>query len=233
MGFKYRLVVFDFDGVILDSVRILFIFFDYYRQACEMLGQKFPDLEFFKQNWGLPASVLMKKNFTKEDVAILWSYMHKAETILWHKPAYCGDVLETVKRLRAENIKTAILTNRAYSSLKKHIGGISFFEENFEMIVGLGRPYRRVISNFYGNPCPKPDARSFKKIFQLAERHGIQKNEILMIGDTQADKEAAENAGVDFIAVLSGALDTKKHWLALGVPGRNIVSDAGKIIDIY
>jgi phosphoglycolate phosphatase len=65
-------------------------------------------------------------------------------------------------------------------------------------------------------PYHKPDARVFDKALKELKGLGIRKKEALYVGDHIFDLKAAENAGMDFIAVTTG-VNSKNDFLDAGM----------------
>jgi len=107
---------------------------------------------------------------------------------------------EAVRRLREMGYMLAVLTRGhhtyAVEALRK-TGMLDFFD----LILGRGETPR---------PKPYPEA-----LEHAAELMGLRPGEVLFVGDHPIDSSCADNAGVRFIAVLSGSM-TRDAWAKRG-----------------
>lgn len=74
----------------------------------------------------------------------------------------------------------------------------------------------------------KPDPRVFDSLLTRLEGEKIRPNEIIYIGDSIRDYQAAKKAGLQFLAVTTG-LHSKKEFEAVGLPGKKVFSDLLKL----
>jgi phosphoglycolate phosphatase-like HAD superfamily hydrolase len=229
---KPKMVVFDFDGVILHSTDILFPIFNAIKMATSLSGKTaIPAEQFLRESWGVSGEDLMKKNFDPAIAPVVLSIIYSMDEFIQKNPIYCCD-LELIKMLHSAGVKTGILTNRGHESLQKHTANNKqFFKDNFDLIVGIGAAADgERIPNFQGASHAKPDTRSFEPVLQYASNNGISKEDILFVGDAYTDMKAAENAGVAFAAVLTGALDKIASWTQFGVPAERIFESVDSLI---
>lgn len=69
---------------------------------------------------------------------------------------------------------------------------------------------------------PKKDPSYFDVVSMELAKIGISKREVLFVGDSTFDHEAAKNAGISFVGVLTGPCK-KEDFLALGVKEQMII----------
>ena len=121
------------------------------------------------------------------------------------------DMLDAVK---AQGIKTAVLSNKDHSTAKK-VSDQLFADGLIDLCMGAR----------HGVPLkPEPDA-----VFEIMEHFGVSKDECLYIGDTATDIKTAKNAGLYSIGVLWGFRDEAE----LKSAGADvIISDPMKIAEI-
>jgi len=220
------MIVFDFDGVILDSVNPLFSHYDSLRRSLYEFGRDFPEEAIFRKLWGAGTTDFLNRSFAEKMRDIMYAMIHYEEEQLAQNPRYCSPAPKRVlDMLRNNGIATGILTNRSFESLLKHTKQSDFFAERFDIIVSIGD--KRTIPSEYRHavtPHHKPDGRSFDPIIAYATGRGIGKGEILFVGDAHADLCAARSAGIRFIGVLTGVLNTREYWHELGLSDDNIIS---------
>ncbi|MFQ6053926.1 MAG: HAD family hydrolase [Candidatus Bathyarchaeia archaeon] len=98
---------------------------------------------------------------------------------------------ETVRRLRERGYRLAVLTrgHQAYAVEALRKTGLL---GSFDLVLGRGE-----------TPMPKPHAEALR---HTAELMGLRLDEVLFVGDHLIDAACAENAGVPFVAVLTGPI---------------------------
>ncbi len=234
---KMRMIVFDFDGVILDSVNPLFSHLDGLRRSLHALGREFPDDAFFRMEWGKGTTDFLNRSFEEKLRNALLAIIRYEEEHLAQSPRYCSLAPTlAIDTLRNSGIATGILTNRSFNSLFKHTKKSGFFADRFDIIVSIGSELVVIPERRYAiTPHHKPDGRSFDPIIAHAASRGIDKNEILFVGDAHADLCAARSAGIRFVGVLTGVLNKREYWRELGLSDKDIINsidDLPKLLGI-
>ncbi len=189
---KLRAIVFDFDGVIIESAGIKK---ESYRKLFE---EEFPDhldeILTYQESRG---GVTRRQQFEE---------IH--ENILHEKPApgRVNALEERYVGLMFDRVLSAPLVAGALEFLEK-------FHRRTDLFVASATPEdelshiireRRLAPFFkdvYGSPTPKAEVLKL-----IAGRVGCATGELIFIGDYPTDREAAEAAGVPFIARL-GSID--------------------------
>ncbi|MBN2228861.1 MAG: HAD family hydrolase [Candidatus Thorarchaeota archaeon] len=97
--------------------------------------------------------------------------------------------LDVVKKLRKLGFSTAILTNNGRSSVDKIMEQIPLVD------------YFDIIQTRHESPRPKPYPDGLLKIVSDL---GLNKNEIVYVGDALIDATAAKRAGIEFWGVATG-----------------------------
>jgi HAD superfamily hydrolase (TIGR01549 family) len=183
--FKPKIIVYDFDGVIVDSEKAVFKFYDI---ICEEFNLKKIDLS----NKYLVNKILM---LTTEDalklicnneaiIAEIKQFINSSKFTGLSNYIRLQPYIDVIlKTLKDKKIQTAIFTNRGESLyyLLKHF--------NIEMYFDYFVTCNDVTE-------PKPSSEGLLKII---EYFNINQNEVLYIGDSIIDKLAAENIQVPFI----------------------------------
>lgn len=190
-----KLVMFDLDGTLLDSVPDLAAAVD---SMLIQLGRPPADIEQVRQWVGNGALVLVQR-------ALAGKFDYSAISALEAKPAlqlflqayaqegsrsqvYSG-VLDTLAALKDKGIKLAIITNKPEQFLPEllHSHGLTDF---FDWIVG-------------GDTLPekKPDPMGLLWVMQQA---GVTAEQSLFVGDSKNDIQAAKAAGVSCVALSYG-----------------------------
>jgi phosphoglycolate phosphatase len=190
----YKLVIFDWDGTLMDSVdRIV-----YSMQASAVeLSFEPPSYEQAKQIIGLSLPIAIQTLFpsaNEEQVQVLMAqYKHQYVEVNTTPTPLFNNALELLTQLKQENKLLAVATGKGRAGLQR-VWQVSDTEHFF-------------IASRCGDECatkPDPDM-----INSLLTELNIEKHEAVMIGDTSFDLEMAQRAGVDSIGVTYGVHDTE------------------------
>jgi HAD superfamily hydrolase (TIGR01509 family) len=114
------------------------------------------------------------------------------------------DTLETLRKLKAASIKTAVVTNRWMAKKAVESAGIAGY---IDAVVGADEVAK-----------PKPDPEPVARALQLL---GAEPGEAVYVGDTVEDVLAGVGAGVAAVGVTTGPSDRK----ALTAAGASLVID--------
>jgi len=192
---RYKLVIYDCDGVLLDTLDSNYIF---YNSVMEYLGR--PPLD---RNDLAARAVLhtysfnnvMEHFFAGDDrKEAAWEY---AKTIRYKDLAPFMRVedglVETLEKLRG-SFSLAVCTNRATSMemIIEDFGLTGFFS--------CVMTAAKVI-----NPKPHPEP-----LLKVLEHYRLQPHEALFVGDSEVDRLAAQGAGVPFVAYKSDLEDATR-----------------------
>ncbi len=187
---KYKLLIFDLDGTILDTLQDLFHSTNYALQINKFPTRTIEEVRQFVGNGirklierAVPLgtdSELIERVFTsfKEHYA-----NHCADTT---KP-YEG-IEDLLSWARAKGCLTAVVSNKAdfaVQSLCKE-----YFPNMFDYTVGEREGIRR-----------KPSPDSVEEVLRVL---GIEKEDAVYIGDSEVDVQTAKNVGMDEISVSWG-----------------------------
>lgn len=188
-----RAVIFDYDGVIVDSARIIY---EINQAVIEKLrGKRFRDFEDFKEKFGHYEDYY--KSMDPSDPTIL----ARSEKIFFEemqkrseKPELFEDVVSVIKEL-SKKFKVGIVSHN--------------YKESIEASLKKGKisdSVSSIIDNRVDNIKPHPD-----HMLICLKELGVKPEESVMVGDSPIDVEAARRAGfAKIIAVLYGFY-TKKY----------------------
>ena len=184
---SYKLVIFDLDGTILNTLEDL-------KEACNYALKKFnlplitlEQTESYIGN-GIRNLLLLASDYHALIDEILFSFKtYYASHYNDFTSKYEGidDVLKFCKK---KNIHIGVLTNKVEDIAVKLVE--EHFPKQMEFIYGevIGRPR-------------KPDA-SF--LLSIVEQYDLKKEEVLYIGDSEVDVKTSLNAGIDGVFVSYG-----------------------------
>ncbi len=211
-----KLCIFDMDGTVLNTINTISYFAN---NALNKYGFESIETDRYKTLVGNGAYVLVKRMIevvggTDEDFEKVYEHYNTTydNDFMYLTGAYDG-VLEMLDELKANGIKTAILSNKPDGTAKK-VSDEVFGAERIDLCYGARE-----------GKALKPDPESVLEIIDL---FGVEKEECLYIGDTATDIQTAKNAGLYSIGVLWGFRDEKE----LRDAGANmIVSSPGEIVE--
>lgn len=188
MTARYKAVIYDCDGVILDSIESNYIF---YNRIMQGLGREQIDRCCAESEQVLHTYSYMNviEHFfgndpEKEKALAIGKTIRYRELMPYMKRE--EELLETLTVLK-EHVELAICTNRA-SSMDMIIEDFGL-EGFFGCIMTAGKVQ---------HPKPHPEP-----LLRVLEHYGIAPHEALFVGDSAVDMQAAAAAGVPFIAYKS------------------------------
>lgn len=179
-----KLIIFDFDGVIVDSTKFNIFF------ANKVL-QHFSKKKLTKKQ-EIDAYTLTTKHFYNKylsDVsklkAIFYSQLLFTKSLSKFKPM--SHLKKLLNSLKKSNYKLAIATNRA--------------DETFQILDKLKiRKYFDYILTADNITKPKPNPQVIQKVIK---HFNVKPSETIYVGDTHVDSEAAKRAGVISIILIN------------------------------
>lgn len=184
---KYKLVIFDLDGTILDTLDDLT---DSTNHALRINGLPEHSEDEIRRFVGDGIHKLIERavpygsgDIVIEKVFRDFNDYYKDHCFDKTKP-YCG-ICECIENIKAAGIKIAVVSNKADYAVKELCD--LFFPEVFDMVIGEKKDVRR-----------KPYPDSIEKILYIMD---IDRKEAVYVGDSEVDIKTAENAGIDEIAV--------------------------------
>ena len=183
------LAIFDMDGTLTDSSKLLANSINYVRGKLNLKPLPKEDIIREINN---PECNLAKYFYNKEQIEPIYEEWFKEYYSKYHNlelELYDG-VEEMLKALKNRGVKLAIATN-AYrdSTLEalKHLGILELFDD-----IACFDDVKE------GKPSPK-------MLFKLLNNFNLKNKEALFIGDSQRDELAAKAADIEFIKVAFGS----------------------------
>ena len=212
---KHKLVLFDLDGTLLDTLEDLSEAVNYALQLrglplhtqaeyMTMVGHGVRNLVL----QALPADKQADDAYIDAALADFKAY-YTAHIDVYTHP-YPG-MLEVVNKLNNEGVRLAIASNK--------------FQEGTEYLVNKffpGIPFVAVLGNRPGYPL-KPDPEI---VGEVLRKSGVSREDAIMVGDSATDMKTAANGGIDRIAVDWGYRSMK------GTPGLTVVESAEELLKI-
>lgn len=212
---KYKAVIFDMDGTILNTLDDLFQATNYTLKHFGYAERTFDEVRMFVGNGirklverALPAGASDEKIDEALDEFLRFYKDHTND----YTSAYPG-IQKLVTELKKLGIKTGVSTNKADAPAQ--VLGQKYFDGVFDLIVGQQDGL---------NIKPAPDS-----VELILEKFGIEKKDAVFIGDSDVDVETAKNSGLDFIGVdwgFRGRKFLEEHG------AKTIVSKAEEILEL-
>ncbi len=186
---KYKAVVFDFDDTLVESREKKWAHHKYV--AKKFYNRDITD-DDIRVHWGKPLAMLLTDLYQSGDTI---ENMHKAlidTKADFEKNPYEGSKL-VIEQLLDFGIEVGVVS----ATFKVHL---------IDDFARLGFPYEKfaIIQGSDEVEFHKPDPKVFLKVFEKMSEKGIQKSEIVYVGDSIDDCKAALGAGINFIGLTTG-----------------------------
>ncbi|MCL2831991.1 MAG: HAD family hydrolase [Treponema sp.] len=196
---KYSAVIFDFDRTIADTEDAVLYCHD---QTLRNFGYTPLDKNKFKQVIGKPADVQIKFLTGENDPGLIkkisdW-HTKMCDEHMSEMTKFFPYVKEGLIELQKAGIKTGIISNKN----QKYI--ITPLERDGIL------PF---INKIYGPEQVKMAKPNPEGLLRMINEFGLDKREVLYIGDSLIDQAAANNCDVDFAAMLTGGTGQKEFDL--------------------
>lgn len=187
---KYKGVIFDLDGTLLDTLTDLFVAVNH---TMAKLDQPLRNIDEVKSFIGSGVPTLLYRSLTNKDLVDeavkIFTPFYDANKMA-HTDAYEG-VLLLLEELAKNNLKLGVVSN------KVHDATASLNETIFKGLI------KYVVGSTDEMPL-KPDKSMMLKCLDMMK---LSLGEVVYVGDTEVDYQTAKNIGVDFAAVTWGFRD--------------------------
>lgn len=191
---KYKAIVFDLDGTLIDSLTDIAICAN---KTLEELGFQTHEIEKYKHFVGDGAKVLMENalpnDIKDEKINEALNVFTRIYERNIHNNTFAYDgIYNMLDHLENIGIKKSILTNKHHEFALKYVQKL-FSDYNFIDVFGQIQDIPK-----------KPDPYLALKIINNSN---VKPHETIFVGDTSTDIMTAKNAGFDSIGVLWGFRD--------------------------
>ena len=212
---KYKLVIFDLDGTLLDTLDDLSAAVNH---AMQQRGFPLHTRDEYMKMVGHGARNLMRQALPddhKGDEALIDAVLadfrayYNTHIDVYTKPF--PRILELVKTLHQEGVMLAVASNK-FQEGTEHLIKEFFPEIPFVAVLG-NRP------NFPLKPDPEV-------VGEVLRRSGAKREEAVMVGDSDTDMETAVNGGIEGIAVSWG------YRNMADVPGLKVAKSAEELLKL-
>ena len=218
-----KAVIFDLDGTLLNTLEDVASAINYARKAYDGEIVSLQDTRRYIGN-GLFKALMRSfeehgPEIDPEEAPIIFCLMmgyyrnHPAD----YAYPYDG-IMELLWTLKEKGIKCAILSNKADDILEDMMDK-SFGSFKFDYVIGHRKDF-----------ALKPDPRS---LYHVLEELGVDKEDVLYVGDSEVDYKTAINAGVKHLIVTYGFRDREILEKLDGVRLVDHVPSFEELIDGY
>lgn len=185
---RYRAVLFDLDGTLVDSYAALADAVNYARRAHGLDDIAPARIRDFV---GSGLERLLQRAFETSNVppSVQEAFEHRYDEICCSESRILDDVEETLAELSQMGVRMAVCTNKPTSFSKKILDFVDL-SRHFDAIVG---------PDLAG--ASKPDGAH---VLRTLEATGCPAESALFVGDMTIDVEAARNGGVDVAVIPTG-----------------------------
>ncbi len=213
----YSLVVFDWDGTVMDSTHSIVVAI---QQTCRDLEITVPTDQ--QASWVIGLSLTEALKTAIPDLGdhnierFIERYRYHYFTRDTDLRLFAG-MRELLERLKGADILLAVATGKSRRGLDRGIAN-----HQLEPLFDITRTAEETAS--------KPNPLMLHEIIDELE---VEPKQVVMVGDTTHDVEMAHNAGVDSFAVTYGA--HSRHDLMLSKPTKvaENVSELARLLELY
>ncbi len=182
---KYKGIIFDIDGTLTSTNELIFATFNYIAEKYE--GRKYSDEEIIAM-FGPTEDVILKEKFNGDKFSEVYNEYYKFYRENHPKMAdlYPG-IVDILNDIKSKDIKIAIFTGKGRKTTDITLE-ILDIKKYFDLIV---------TGDDVKNHKPSPEG-----IFRFIDTFNLNKNKVLMVGDSVADIIASREAGIDIASVV-------------------------------
>lgn len=186
----YKFYLFDFDYTLANAETGIVKCF---KLLMQQEGYFIPPDDEIKKTIGLPMIEAIRVLFKEDDDKLLHElkdkYKEFADIHMTPNTVLYQQTIPALRRIKESGAKTAIISSKTRRRIMQTLTRDNI-ADLVEFVIG---------SEDVKTHKPSPEG-----MFMAIERFGADKKDVLYIGDNVIDGEAAQNAGVDFAAVLTG-----------------------------
>ena len=184
-----RAVIFDWDLTLWNSWDLHMWLLSY---TAEILQALPPAPDVVAQEYGCPFLLHLERVLNLSIDRILPVYMGMYDRLVPLKGHLYDDITRTLERLRGQGARMAILSDKreTFGELELNISGI---QDSFQYVsfLNAGREYK-----------PSPS-----RLFEVCKELGVDKDQVVYIGDSLSDLQCAKSAGVEFGSAMWASLN--------------------------
>jgi phosphoglycolate phosphatase len=189
---KIDLIIFDWDDTLCLTEAVCF---DMENEVAGNMGFSKQSRQIHLKTWGQPIYEIVTTRFPGIDPDIFMTNL--ADTFAKYTKNnrldnLSQETLKTLDLLRSQGRSLAVLTSRTKTEV--------------DHLLDPSHPaFSRIDAWFYkeNTPIPKPDPRCFEPVLS---KFGVKPDMAIYVGDSISDAQAAQSAGLNFVASLESGL---------------------------
>jgi len=175
---KLKAVIFDLDGVIIDSFDLWFRVFNKLREKHKL--KAYTIAQFKKNVWGGSVDNDAKNHFNNIDVNDLKKEYLKLIIKNISESKLLSNAIEVLNKIKKKGLKVGLITNNFTSFVEKVLEHHKI-KNKFDAIITADDVEK-----------PKPNAEG---IFKLCKKLNLRPDETILVGDSVYDVQAGQAAG--------------------------------------
>ncbi len=198
---KYKYIVWDWNGTIIDDVALSVKIFN---AMCDSYGLENITLEEYRRSFRIPVAGFYEErgfDFSKINLKTIGEFYIEQYNKLRFDCSLHSDILNVMETMKSNGVGQSILSAYEHNNL---CDCVSYFGLN------------KYMDNVFGLENVLAGSKEMRAK-ALIKRIDIDPKSVLMVGDTTHDKDAADAMGADCVFVSKGHND-KDRLLELGVP---------------
>jgi pyrophosphatase PpaX len=190
---KIKAILLDMDGVLIDSNEFII---KLYQETAKALELKIPSDSEIRHLFGKTKEEILKILFPNNDLKLLvQTYKNIWGDRKFILPAFSG-AIEAIKSLKNHGFKLAVVSGGSINAVTRNLKEAGYDLKIFDVLITSEETEKH-------KPEPEPILLACKKL-------NMKPGEVLYIGDSEFDFESAKNAKVNYISVLTGALNEEE-----------------------
>lgn len=185
MAKTYKHIVFDIDGTLVDNEKAVLLT---WQEALENLLEKRYELDELEFVLGAPGVTTMERLGIENPEK---AFQYWGKIFLNHRDSIVlfDGIVTLIETLKQQGVTLGIVTSRLHSELNND-DALGKIIDHFSTIICVTDA-----------PRPKPNA---DPLLAYMERENALPSDVVYIGDSNYDRQCADNAGVDFVRALWG-----------------------------
>lgn len=205
----YKAIIFDFDETL---VRAMGVKWKQHQDAAKRFYDHELTEETIRAYWGMPFEPMIELFYDKRDSVenMMKNYFSLNE--LYPKTAF-KDSVPVLTYLQNNSYWTGVVTSMTKENVVNDMKRHNFPWQDFKLIQGS------TDSEFH-----KPDKRVFDKALEMLKKVHITPKQTLYVGDDIRDMQAAQGAGIQFVAIPNG-LTPKEEFIKKGATCISFLSE--------
>lgn len=185
---EIQAVLFDLDDTLLKTAKIKW---DHHKAVAARYGIELTD-ETLTRYWGMPFDEMIGHLYNHVDTLENMRAANRALEPQFPKQIH-DDTLEVLGKLRLHGIVAGVVTSTNTEFATADLTRLQVPQDAFLFVQGAE------LTSYH-----KPDGRVFNPAMLRLEGLGIQRSEVLYVGDALMDYQAAIDASIQFVGVATG-----------------------------